>query len=633
MEAIKKTCAACWSESVLRPEENYDLRCPADGPAPFILKATSDIKEIWLECPHCKKLYRFVIGDRIVHKCGTLDCKTPYMLRYNQQRAMEKSSGRPSFPKINGGNVWTNDEDVLPISIIITARNGIKTTARCLDCALKTKVAEIILIDNNSDDGTQHWAQKIKNIIYVRNKINLGCAIGRNQGTAWASQPWILFLDNDQFIPDDLPKRLFDAETDLIGIEHWRVASEGSVKKADSESFHKNSYIGSGGMLVKKAIFESLSGYDERFAPAWYADTDFCFRAKASGYKIQVLESPGVIHIGGATVKTQLGLDSDIVKKESLKLFLEIWSGYLFKNQEPKNSKLKIKVKQGKSKRFSQNLNALQYVWEGMDEQAYHKLKHSETPVVTFAMLSWVRTDKLIRTLENLISVLKIKANLLLRVQGSEKLSDKNRERILMLTKENPNGPFVNSVVDFTEGNEATAGPRRQLHEKALGLWPDTPYFNFADDDTTYSIWAIEAALTALESDRSLGVCGVYFKPHGYRIKNGFENNKIIYKHEFNGVRGLTHVDVLGSATAFIRKEVFDLCAVNPDYFLGMWDWDFFLQARKVNWKLATLVIPELHAINAAGGPREYVAARRNKTYIARAVKMFIENWRLAEIC
>ena len=236
--------------------------------------------------------------------------------------------------------VKTNRE----VSVVVVCHNNFKLTTKCIDRIKNASAeAEIILVDNNSNDETQGWAEKQDQIVYLRNQMNLGCAIGRNQGAKWATRDYILFLDNDQFIGEGYIECLLDLDVDIAGCEHWKVGGDGITHRQVNDVMTNMSYVGSGGMLIRTEVFHELGGYDERYAPAWYEDVDFSFRAKEAGYSIAILLKADIEHFagGGATSKLQLDYNSAKAKRRSRELFIKLWGAGL----SEKTSYYKIKPK------------------------------------------------------------------------------------------------------------------------------------------------------------------------------------------------------------------------------------------------------------------------------------------------
>jgi len=54
-------------------------------------------------------------------------------------------------------------------------------------------------------------------------------------------------------------------------------------------------------LMIRREVIEGLSGFDERFF-FFLEETDFCVRAKESGYKVIFFKDASIIHLQGKTV-------------------------------------------------------------------------------------------------------------------------------------------------------------------------------------------------------------------------------------------------------------------------------------------------------------------------------------------
>jgi len=216
------------------------------------------------------------------------------------------------------------------ISVVVVCHNLLEITKECIHRlrASNLRPYEIILVDNGSSDGTRDWALTQPDLVYVRNEVNLGCAMGRNVGAKRATGEWLLFFDNDQYVEPKTIRVLFSKlvqGADIVGSELWYISIDGGAMPCSSKR-NKSFYVGSGGMILRRETFESLNGYDEGYAPAWYADTDFIFRAKEKGYLVDHEPNTGIRHLKNSTVTTQTTFDSNEAKKNSMKRFVERWT-------------------------------------------------------------------------------------------------------------------------------------------------------------------------------------------------------------------------------------------------------------------------------------------------------------------
>ena len=54
-------------------------------------------------------------------------------------------------------------------------------------------------------------------------------------------------------------------------------------------------------LLVRRADFDAVGGFDPAFAPAWFEDVDLCARLLALGRRIRYVPSARVAHVGGVS--------------------------------------------------------------------------------------------------------------------------------------------------------------------------------------------------------------------------------------------------------------------------------------------------------------------------------------------
>jgi len=109
----------------------------------------------------------------------------------------------------------------LPITLCTVTRNAGKRLGKLVKHC-REYVSEIILFDQSSTDGSWEKAQELADIAIKRR--NKGAADpDRNLIFELASQPWILYLDDDEYLDDGLvkalPELLNDAYVDIYWIK------------------------------------------------------------------------------------------------------------------------------------------------------------------------------------------------------------------------------------------------------------------------------------------------------------------------------------------------------------------------------------------------------------------------------
>jgi len=239
------------------------------------------------------------------------------------------------------------------ISIIITNYNGIDDTLECLEslkrCDLNGLNVEIIIVDNDSHDGSVEALSKLKDINFIENRQNLGFSGGNNVGIRKAiakGSDAVLILNNDTIVDKSLFVNLLSALKvgDIVspkiyfapGFEFHKdrykkkdlgkviwygggeidwsniIGKHIGVDRVDTGQFSKRAEIdlATGAcMFVKRKVFETIGFFDEKYF-LYLEDMDFCVRAKKRGFKI-IFEPKAVIwhknagSVGGSGSKIQ----------------------------------------------------------------------------------------------------------------------------------------------------------------------------------------------------------------------------------------------------------------------------------------------------------------------------------------
>ena len=146
----------------------------------------------------------------------------------------------------------------IKVSFIIPVYNQLKYTIDCLnDIVLQTKISyEIIVVDNNSTDGTEDFIKGFEHkITYIKNESNLGFAKAVNQGIQSAAGKYCLLINNDVRIYEDIADKLTAVlkTDDSIGISGIRYV----LNKSDNEYFDIN-FVSGSCMCFNKKIIEKI---------------------------------------------------------------------------------------------------------------------------------------------------------------------------------------------------------------------------------------------------------------------------------------------------------------------------------------------------------------------------------------
>lgn len=211
------------------------------------------------------------------------------------------------------------------ISIVVLNYNNQNVIFDCVDSLLRYRSRydyEIIVVDNQSTDGSYEELKKKYNskITLARNKKN-GCSSGRNLGVKKATTDYILFLDSDQFALHAYWLDTFIGliEHDGVDVIGWAA---GWLKK-ERDGYSKTvfdypynympantlarkdiDYLGSGGMLFAKTFFDKIHGFDEKYDPTCFEDTDLSMTFRNAGFDIYYSPYLGALHVPHQTTKS-----------------------------------------------------------------------------------------------------------------------------------------------------------------------------------------------------------------------------------------------------------------------------------------------------------------------------------------
>lgn len=225
------------------------------------------------------------------------------------------------------------------IAIVVLTWNGKPLTLQCVESllALDYGNAQIIVVDNNSIDGT---AAAIKSsfgdrVTVLVNDDNLGFSRGNNVGIDYAmaaGAEWILLLNNDTVVDPGLATALVATATEFpdAGVlgpkiyyfsprdQIWSAGGEVSlykgtarhigIRETDNGQYDQARYVDyvtGCALFAKRALIEKIGGLDPSYL-AYYEDTDFCFRARAAGFKVAYAPKGKVWHKISASTGGQL---------------------------------------------------------------------------------------------------------------------------------------------------------------------------------------------------------------------------------------------------------------------------------------------------------------------------------------
>ncbi|MDT8449751.1 MAG: glycosyltransferase, partial [Wenzhouxiangellaceae bacterium] len=242
-------------------------------------------------------------------------------------------------------------------SIVVPVFNQLHFTAGCLAslASVETRTGfEVIVVDDASGDGTPDWLAQCDGVRVVRNEENLGFIGSCNRGAAAARARFLVFLNNDTCATDgwlDALVETFDRYPDAGVVGARLVSRDGTLQEAGGIVFRDASgwnygrgddpdrpeyrfvseadYVSGACLAIARELFESLGGFDDHFAPAYYEDTDLCFRVREHGRKVLYQPDSTVVHFEGGTSGTDEAAGEKRFQAVNRVRFRERWADEL----------------------------------------------------------------------------------------------------------------------------------------------------------------------------------------------------------------------------------------------------------------------------------------------------------------
>lgn len=225
------------------------------------------------------------------------------------------------------------DTEAAPVvSLVIPVYNAFAHTLACLRALAAHPPAitfEVIVVDDGSSDDTATALPRIDGVRYRRRTANGGFIAACNDGAAQARGAYLVFLNNDTVPQPGWLDALIaafaeDARIGLVGAQllypDGRLQEAGGVVFADGSAWNYGKfaspddpryayardcdYASGAAIAIPRALFAELGGFDTRYAPAYYEDTDLAFAVRAAGRRVMYCPASRVVHVEGVSAGT-----------------------------------------------------------------------------------------------------------------------------------------------------------------------------------------------------------------------------------------------------------------------------------------------------------------------------------------
>ena len=260
----------------------------------------------------------------------------------------------PPVPSLPVESMHFPTHEDVEVSIIIPVFNQFQYTHACLgslQAAEERSTFEVIVVDDCSTDETAELVPRMDGVVYVRNETNSGFIASCNRGAEKARGKHLLFLNNDTIVKEGWLTALVDtfAEEPRAGIvgsklvypdgrlqeaggiiwrdgSGWNYGKFDDPEKPEYNYLREVDYCSAAALMIPRSLFQRVEGFDPRYAPAYYEDTDLSFKVRRAGHKVLYQPLSEVIHYEGVTGGVDLSTGTKKHQEINCATFAETWA-------------------------------------------------------------------------------------------------------------------------------------------------------------------------------------------------------------------------------------------------------------------------------------------------------------------
>ncbi len=227
----------------------------------------------------------------------------------------------PALP--TGATRGRSVPDSPEVSVCVLVLSDVGRIGACLD---SVRVAtdlpvETVLVANGTPPSMLTGLAARDDIVLVPSPVNLGFAGGNNLAARCSQGRHLVFVNDDSVLAAEAIDHLVArAESDpAIGAVGSRILStDGSLQEAGSVLWQDGTaalvgrgepgaagryteprdvdFCSANGLLVERAVWETVGGFDPGYHPAYYEDVDLCLALREHGYRVVYEPSARLTH-------------------------------------------------------------------------------------------------------------------------------------------------------------------------------------------------------------------------------------------------------------------------------------------------------------------------------------------------
>ncbi|CAM3694911.1 glycosyltransferase [Cohnella lubricantis] len=305
------------------------------------------------------KIARNLNGSNIKKFLFYLKTERSGLLENRVENYLGRQSGAPSQEIEVKHHVDTSRRLIFPkvakpdVSIIIPVYNQWHYTYGCLASILEHTNGieyEIIVADDMSTDDTIKIGDIVENITVIRDGTNRGFLLNCNNAAQYANGKYIFFLNNDTNVQANWLSSLLtlvenDESIGMVGSKLvypdgrlqeaggiiWNDASGWNYGRLDDPELPQYNYvkevdyISGAAIMIRTELWKEIGGFDERYVPAYFEDSDLAFEVRKHGYKVALQPQSIVVHFEGISHGTDTGAGIKSYQIQNRQKFIDKW--------------------------------------------------------------------------------------------------------------------------------------------------------------------------------------------------------------------------------------------------------------------------------------------------------------------
>ena len=254
------------------------------------------------------------------------------------------------------------------VSVIIPSYGKPGLTLQCLKAIAQFPPStpfEVIVADDASGDPGVELLREVDGLRLEIYQTNLGFLKTCNRAAQLAKGEYLFFLNNDTVVCenwlepllaifDRFPdaglagsKLLFpDGTLQEAGGIVWNDGSASNYGRSDDPDkpeynyVREADYVSGCAILIQRALWEALGGFDERFAPAYCEDSDLAFRVRAAGRKVYYCPFSAIVHLEGLSLGKDVRSGIKAYQVANTRKLYQRWRETLSKEQFPPGAEI-----------------------------------------------------------------------------------------------------------------------------------------------------------------------------------------------------------------------------------------------------------------------------------------------------